>query len=163
MKYDKIPYKKIHLKVIRDLANFYGVRLVIRQGYKIPDAEVDLSLTPEVIILKLNPMVSISVLFSSFFHELAHVYCKHHKIYPLYNHYWDPFYFNQQERLEMIRTCMRAELYTDKVAKDLMGLHFPGIRFIASYTKQNSKFYKPVIQEGLREYFRYVDSVTHKK
>ena len=150
-----IPHTKEHIKAIREIARFYDVQIKIRYGDN-PDATVWLE--SELIDLVFTKDTSISNVFSAFFHELGHIYCKYHRIYPYYNLGWDPHFFNKKERSYMLATAARAELHNEKIAKMLMSWHLPKVPFIAGYTKSSmKKYFAKEIKKGLREMFKIID------
>lgn len=126
------------LNCLKDLAKDYGYDLIIdpegnfsgRCNFKFKYIMLGLEYLKD---LPLNHVLSV------FFHELGHAHNQINGIYPEYH--------SDMSRHETIvkETALEAEIYTDKVGKELMAIYFPNIPYHSFYDKNS--------QEWLNEYY----------
>jgi hypothetical protein len=77
-------------------------------------------------------------MFSTFFHELAHITNMDIGKYPLFHN--PHLVQNEKNNMELKRTAWRAELYTEKIGKILMKYYIPDLTYIPWYTKNPPKW-----------------------
>ncbi|MHA1305456.1 MAG: hypothetical protein ACTSPI_17290 [Candidatus Heimdallarchaeaceae archaeon] len=79
-----------------------------------------------------------NTLFSTFFHEYAHILNKRNEKYYHYHNVHEITLITTEILRKFTRTQIRAERYTDKVAKVLMSQHLPKLSYIAAYDDQDA-------------------------
>lgn len=129
---------------LKKIAREWNVRVVFRKDMK------DLGMayfyrSGDIIHVMVKNQKKRDIL-STFFHELAHVYCWRNKIYYAYH----------RDRLEdsakIIRTAVKAERYCDKLGCKLMKKYYPRYKFVYSYNQGIKEWTK----ETLSRYHTYV-------
>lgn len=145
-------------RIIEDLAKFYDVDVRFRSNW-MDHATIDL--IREIIYIQKNTRASLEFVLSCFFHELAHLYCKHKGKYPLYH--GDEYLLSQAQQKHFLRTMWRAEVFVDKKGAELMKLHFPGLKYHFGYTQKTKKMFYPEMKAQYGEYFDYLNKIKIKK
>ena len=142
-------------RILKSVAYFYQVKLVLRKD--LPDhAYVDL--INDIIYIQYNDQVPLSFLLSSFFHEYAHLICKHKNIYPLYHS--DTLKLNKKQQTSFLKTIWRAESFVDKLGMALMKTHFNGyFKYHKGYTKDIKPAIFPAMTEMYKNHFKDVNYV----
>jgi hypothetical protein len=85
------------------------------------------------IVIDFDAVSSIQILWSTVFHELAHILCFKLKLYEKY-HY--AIYSKRKEAIYMRRYGLRAERFVDKKGSVLMRKFLPKIPYSRSYVKK---------------------------
>lgn len=160
MKNSKIYFNKVHVNAIKDIAKFFGIKFELHVGNK-ESASAYVLLISEKIVVRTYRELSVSDLFSMFFHELAHIQCKHQGKYPLY-HRANPMFLSKKLRRYFLSTAWRAELYTENESKKLMKIFFPGIPHTNGYSKSNKNQFAPGIRQDFINYFKHIDELAKK-
>jgi hypothetical protein len=70
---------------------------------------------------------------STFFHELGHIYCYQHGLWPKYHLLKAPEYMTLKEKRSCYATALKAERWIDNWAKKEMTKHFPNVKFVFTY------------------------------
>lgn len=74
-----------------------------------------------------------SVMMSTFFHELAHIYCYDNDLWKNYHTCKKMSELNEREKQLLIRTAVRAEKWCDKWAEKEMKRHYPDLPYFTTY------------------------------
>ena len=90
--------------------------------------------------------ISISHAISQFFHEFSHIICARENLFPAYHR--TKLKMSKADKLAVLRTGLRAELFVDKMAKSISKSYFPGCPFTKAY---NTKMDRQKLQTSLRE------------
>lgn len=149
----KTPPSKLQIQALYQVARFFNVKLIITYNSK--DSGIHLSdFETDTITLNLRKSYTVTEVYSSFFHELAHLYNKYYKYYPYYHRY-DPNYFNRKEWGHFFRTMKRAELFTEKKGRYLMNIFFPDIPYLDVYTKngKDTDWQMNTIKEEIKSFY----------
>lgn len=86
--------------------------------------------------LTLDPTFRRDYVFSLFFHELSHCICSQCNIYDGYH---KNLMRNKKEKNLKLRLALRAELYVDNCAKQLMKFYLPNIKHIPCYSRKKDR------------------------
>lgn len=136
---EEIWMKHEALTSVRAIYRSYGVKFRIRW-----DRHSSFSVSPKSYIqLGLGMPYQIDTIqsfLSKAFHELAHIYCHQHGKYVHY-HSYRPL-TDVQANILAIKTAIRAEKYTDKVAQKLMAIYFPGIPYQKGYDEEGVRVFR---------------------
>jgi hypothetical protein len=138
---ESIWMKHEALTAVRAIYRSYGVKFRIRW-----DRHGSFSKSPEWYIqLGLGMPYEIDTIqsfLSKAFHELAHLHCFENRKYVNY-HSYRPL-TDVQTNILAIKTAIRAEKYTDRVAQKLMNTYFPGIPYKKGYDKEGVQIFREV-------------------
>lgn len=135
------------IREVKDIFRMYGFRLHTHAGVMRSAA------LPEETIAYVTPWVTEEMYVSAAMHELQHLVNAEEGKYPAYH-----------GRLGSVRYMraavlhgLQAEKYTDRRARELAGVFFPGVRFHASYsTKRGVRWYKERFMRGVKdEYLKH--------
>jgi hypothetical protein len=101
---------------------------------------------------------TVNQLASTICHELAHILNLRNRKFFRYHDFGLKTVYTKELAQMRIQIGLKAELYTDEVAKRLMKEHYPELRFIKCYdTKNGRKFYREVFLKPVREFLKGVE------
>lgn len=142
-------------KILLELARFYGVNLIIKKMSE--HATVDL--IKDIIFIDFHESQPLDWILTNFFHEYAHLYCKHNNLYKLYHS--DTVYLSKAQQSGFLKTMWRAEVYVDKIAAELMRIHFNGrYSYIHGYIPKTKKLILPEMQKNFKAHFETINKLT---
>lgn len=142
-----------HHQALKEVAKFFNVKLTImRVSGNDLSGMVQLFDDEEIFLFIPKVRCCVDEVFSVFFHELAHIRNKQTKKFKIF-HYYDPIYFNLKEWNHFFKVMGRAELYTEKVGKELMSIFFPKINYVHSYTKKNIKKSMQELKQEIKNHY----------
>jgi hypothetical protein len=110
------------LKFIRRVAAEHGTEVVIVRWKGNTGAQIGAALRGSKRVIKLNVLNRTpNEVIKSFFHELGHVYCMNHKIYPAFHGLkgWVPF------MKASVLHGLQAERYVDELGRMIMAQYLP--------------------------------------
>ena len=153
------------LKDLRQLCKFYQTKVIFqnRKG----DCSGHANLKRDTIYVYLYDSDEVyeretfRSLISTVMHELGHILNKRNKKYYPYHSYGENYTVENSKYI--IRHGYNAELYTDRVGKQLMNLHYPSIPYERGYgigCKKDHKWYK---ESYLHNYKNYLNARRKKK
>lgn len=129
------------LSIVKQYNIKYRLRINSHENYAHP--------ADEKIFLGIEAEDTIQDFLSAVMHEVAHVLNFRNKKYIKYHNAGKNVRITKQRIKDYKRLGIRAEVYTDSVAKKLMRKHFPEIPYRAGYTKTNRKWYKAFVLDQL--------------
>ena len=105
---------KKHFKKAREIAKEYGVRVYFRNAKNYDCSLAD----PNDRTIQVLYGEGVPHFWSTFFHELAHIYCADNNLYKKYN-----TNFNKLSKKYLRKIVLRAERFCDKIGAKLMKSH----------------------------------------
>lgn len=144
-------------QILLDLAKYYSVDMELKSH----DVHASVDLLTDKITLNFNQTISLELLLSSFFHELAHLYCKYLNKYPLYHS--DTFLIQKDKQSAYLRTIWRAEVFVDQMGKKMMKDHYPEVRCVMGYTNKTKKYFHKESVEQFKKHFDYINNMPKNK
>ena len=93
--------------------------------------------------------VTVRTFLSTLFHEVSHIISYRTGKYAVYHH--GKLRLTTPELKELIRTALRAEVYTDSQAEKTMKKHFPDIPFERGYNEWGKKQFRRYFIAPARE------------
>lgn len=146
--------KKLDKKqIIKDLADFYQVKVVLKKNHP-THASVDL--IKDIIYIQYNEAYPLYWLLTNFFHEYAHLYCKYNGYFPLYHS--DIYFLTKKQRSQFLKTIWRAEEFVDKLGEQFLKTHFDNtFKFVYGYIKSQKPFILPETIAEMKNFFKHVD------
>ena len=137
--------KRMAIKILRELAREYDVRIHITESY--PDCGFARYWKNSITVSRNQ---SAPNMFSTFFHEMGHIYCWNNSLWKSY-HCNKPYeHLTKKEKKKLIMTALKAERWVDKWAKNEMKKHFPNIKYLPGYsTKEDGESFMKGIKKML--------------
>ncbi len=86
-------------------------------------------------------------------HELAHILNFRNRKFLRYHDFGLTTIYTEDLAKMRIQIGLKAELYTDQVAKKLMKVYYPELKFVRNYgSKKQSKWYREVFLKDAKEF-----------
>jgi hypothetical protein len=137
--------KRMAIKILRELALEYEVRIHITSSY------LDFGFAlywNNSIMVSMNQ--SAPSMFSTFFHEIGHIYCWNNSLWTSYHCNKSYDHLTKKEKKKIIMTGLKAERWVDKWAKVEMKKHFPNIKYQPGYsTKEDGDSFLREIKKAM--------------
>ena len=93
-----------------------------------------------IIYINLNKNKNRSEYYSTLFHELGHIHCYKNNIWKKYHIVKKRISdLTKEEKLGLIRTGLKAEVWVDKWAEKEMKKYYPNLKYHQSYRTTSSK------------------------
>lgn len=125
---------------LKPIAKHYKVRIYFSKT--LPNWVDGYSHGKNGITININKEKTQNQLFSTFFHELGHVYCKRNGI-------WKSYHNPKSSTINKVRrTALKAELWVDKWAINKMKEHFPDNEYVGSYINMNRHLCKKIFYKN---------------
>lgn len=126
------------------LAKHYKIKLTFKRKLLHNAGGLAKAHKSEIIVRSTDPS---NTMICTFFHEVGHVMNFRNKKYITYHSYDN---FTYSSILKFIATAIKAEKYTDKVAKKLMKQYWPTLRY-RGYTKKGLTWLMKTHLKHIRE------------
>jgi hypothetical protein len=157
--YDRAINKKSHYyKEIYELAKQYRVRIYLQKCGETSDEEGGAFPATSKVFLSTTIYGKPSTIrdfLSGFFHELGHVLNFRNKKYYNYHNFHSKTRYTKERVRNWIYTGLKAERYTDKVAKKLMRKYFPEVPYLPGYNgKEGADWFSKYHLEDFRKFLR---------
>lgn len=139
--------------IIKELSKFYKIKTYFRKNW---NDHASVNLLNDKIYIHFYSQIDLEFLLSCFFHELAHIICKHNNKYPLFHS--DISKLRKKDQLSFLKTIWRAETFVDQLGKKTMKSHFPDLKYHVGYNKKTKKaLYKELIN-SYRVFFKDINN-----
>lgn len=133
--------KKEILNVLQELQNLRE-KLPLKYTVKfqtVKDGSGYVNLFNNHIILDSNLVFNPELLLQVFFHEYAHIFCKHEKIFAAYHNIFDLRSVTVADYKKYRRVALSAEKYAESVAAVFLKLFYPHITYNFVYNDPEVK------------------------
>lgn len=125
-----------HKQELRKIAELYGAKLRFNSRL---DVLGRCDYKNSIIYLKVTDDEKQNL--STLFHEIGHIYCYEHCIYPSYHHSKPRIFLGKAEVQSARYTAFRAECYVERWAKLELKKYYPEVRYQGYYGNNKSRLW----------------------